>query len=149
MITRSKIITASLTMGLVGAAIGGFYGYEWASGGGVGIGAGEILPVSIPVGFLACFSLSMVYLKDMKDKAWKEGIATGASFGSMAGAIAGLLTSSVYCIVYNFANVIHSLLYDLFFPAFIGLLQGAFTGAVIGLISSLTAGRFVLEWLKK
>lgn len=84
---------ASTIIGTIGAIMGGGLGFI-ASQFTDGDPNWLAFPTGITAGFIACFSLSIRYLKSMRHKRWQLGVFRGLLYSVLAAMIAAALTGS-------------------------------------------------------
>ncbi len=116
---------ASTIMGVMGAIVGGWLGYIatglFADGGPIW----QAFPTGIATGFLACFLLSIRFLKSMQTEKWEAGVFGGLYYSVMAGVMAGALTSfSLSLGLGHFRIKLGLLLLFAMLGGFIGMLAG-------------------------
>jgi hypothetical protein len=85
---RKRIILASIVVGFIGAVAGGFLGFVYAHPENPRAPLyWSVFASGIAGGFLACFSLSLSYLRIMEQRDWQAGIFSGLIYAVSAGAI--------------------------------------------------------------
>jgi len=84
-------------VGVVGAIIGGFFGWAiaWVTDAASSTSE-EVARITLPTGaitgFLSCLFLSVRYLRFMAKRSWQRGLGFGPLFGALSGACSGFIT---------------------------------------------------------
>lgn len=149
MLWTKRAILASLVVGVLGAAIGGFLASITAT-----IPYGDPLdygrvPLGAVPGFLSCFLVSVWYLKFMKDRRWQEGVGFGTLFGALAGVIAGFIAifgvdlATGGSVGGGSSGLGTRLLASFFFGGIVGVM----VGCVVGFLSALLLRRWLINYL--
>jgi len=135
MFSRKSSYILTFIAAVAGAVIGGLWGEVWGNPLD-GLTAKYItLPAGIVSGFLACFAMSVVYMRYLEKKGQNFRFSLGALYGTLAGLISGAVTGAGMA----FAEPIRSipaLLGSIILMLIIGAVWGGINGAIIGLIST-------------
>jgi len=147
-------IAAGLIIGLIGALIGGFLGVITANFFTdnpflAEHMEGRVLVTGTITGFLACFFLSLVFLKFMGQRSRQSGLVFGPLFGASAGAISGGI-SGVIGVVGNWSYLSSDRTISEFLSGmFAGIFGGALVGSLTGFVLALLCGPLILVKLVK
>jgi len=132
---NGRSVKALLIAGIVGAIIGGFFGY--LSGGPIESFPSSrhmTLPIGAMSGFLSCLIMSSIALKIMKGKNWKTAFLLGPLFGGLAGAISGFITDIIALPPGIKSGIIGSIV-----GGFIGVIAGFILGPILAKIAEQTS----------
>jgi uncharacterized membrane protein len=135
MFTRKSSYVFTFIAAIAGAVFGGLWGEVWGNPID-GLTAKHItLPAGIISGFLACFAMSVIYIRYLEKKGQNFRFSLGALFGTLAGMISGAVTGASMAFAEPFRSV-PTLLGSILLMLIIGTIWGGLNGAIIGLIST-------------
>jgi hypothetical protein len=128
-----RTILGSLFVGIIGALLNGLVAVpimDWDIGSGLSYYTSAETIMGVILGFLACFCVSMWYLKFMDRRKWTASFGFGVLFGMLAGAV-----SLVGLAIFSQIFAVNRLGYDPTGGDWVsGIPISGVYGAVIGLI---------------